>query len=390
MASRIWNRRQALERECKDMHLKMTVGSQIAASATLDLTNDIALTSVATGAARNTNTFTLQVAAAAANPTNTILAGFTGTAAAIVCTITPNDGTNNPANVAATAVLDLTNDITLTSAAAGTGRNTNTLTLQVAAAAANPTDTILADFTGTAAAIVCTITPNDGTNNGATPVNLTTAELVELINTGAVVGKTVTVTDASSLRNDQTATGGGAQNLADSGEGDGVVATFSGGTTVAVNITTAQVRELITTGAVVGKSVTITDGSSLRALQTATGGGAANVADSGEGDGVVATFSGGGANQPSIDSGAGVGITSVVRNGVGDYTITLDQTWSSLKRFDAIVFSSTAIDAMFQVYSESVTSKSVRFLVLQGASAYELPNSTKILVKLELKNTNTF
>ena len=101
-----------------------------------------------------------------------------------------------PAAVAATAVLDLTADITLTSVKKGAGRNTKTFTLQVAPAAANPTDTILAAFTGTESAIVCTITPNDGTNNGSVAVNLTTAQLRELISTGAVVGKTVTITDA--------------------------------------------------------------------------------------------------------------------------------------------------------------------------------------------------
>lgn len=134
-----------------------------------------------------------------------------------------------PAAVAATAILDLTNDITLTSVYKGSKRNTKTLTLQVLAAAANPSNTILASFTGSEDAIVCTITPNDGTNNSATPVDLTTAELVELINTGAVVGKTVTLTDADSLRVLQTASGGGAADLADGGEGDGEVATFSGG-----------------------------------------------------------------------------------------------------------------------------------------------------------------
>jgi hypothetical protein len=133
------------------------------------------------------------------------------------------------AGAKAIGTLNLTNDIIVTSVLMGTGRNTNTFTLQVAAAAANPSDTVLADFTGTAAAIVCTVTPNDGTNNGATPVNLTTAELVELINTGAVSGKTVTVTDGSGFRDDQTATGGGAENLADAGEGDGALATFAGG-----------------------------------------------------------------------------------------------------------------------------------------------------------------
>jgi hypothetical protein len=132
-------------------------------------------------------------------------------------------------SVAATAVANLTADITFTSVALGPARNTGTITIEVEAAAANPTNTILAEFTGTANAITITITPNDGTNNSATPVDLTTANLVQLINTGSVTGKTVTVTDASSLRALQTASGGGATALADSGEGDGVVATFSGG-----------------------------------------------------------------------------------------------------------------------------------------------------------------
>jgi hypothetical protein len=138
------------------------------------------------------------------------------------------DGTEIAA-VAATATLDLTTDIVLTSVAAGAARNTNTVTLEVEAAAANPTDTVLADVTGTAAAIIITITPNDGTNNGATPVDLTTAELAELINSGTVVGKAVTLTDAGGLIDDQTATGGDATALVDAGEGDGEVATFASG-----------------------------------------------------------------------------------------------------------------------------------------------------------------
>ncbi len=134
--------------------------------------------------------------------------------------------------VHASATLDLTSDIVLTSVASGSARNTKTLTLQVLAAAANPTSTVLAAFTGTASAIVLTITPNDGTHNSATAVNLSTAQVRELIQTGVVVGRSVTVTDGSSLRALQTATGGGAANVADSGEGDGVVATFSGGADV--------------------------------------------------------------------------------------------------------------------------------------------------------------
>jgi uncharacterized spore protein YtfJ len=145
----------------------------------------------------------------------------------------------------AEGILNLTADITLTKAAVGSANNTRTFTLQVLAAAANPTDTVLVAFTGTAAAIVCTVTPNDGTNNAATPVALTTAELRELISTGAVVGKTITLTDASSLRALQTATGGGATALADGGEGDGVVATFADGTGIAAGAVVSVTSEAI-------------------------------------------------------------------------------------------------------------------------------------------------
>jgi hypothetical protein len=142
-------------------------------------------------------------------------------------------------NIAALATLDLTVDVVLTSVAKGPARNTNTFTTQVVAAAANPLATVIVTFTGTAAAITCTVTPNDGTHNSGTPVNLTTANLVELINTGLVAGKTVTIVDASSRRILQTATGGGPQNMVDGGEGDGVVGTFSGGANYSL-ISTAQ------------------------------------------------------------------------------------------------------------------------------------------------------
>ena len=134
-----------------------------------------------------------------------------------------------PAAVAASGTLNLNVDAVLTSVKKGATRNTSTFTLQVLAPAANPTSTVLVAFTGSASAIVCTVTPNDGTHNGATPVTVTGANLVELINTGAITGKTATITDASSLRALQTATGGDTTPLADGGEGDGVIATFSGG-----------------------------------------------------------------------------------------------------------------------------------------------------------------
>jgi hypothetical protein len=253
MASRNFNAKQALEKEIKDIYAKITVGSLVAAS----------------------------------------------------------------------AVLDLTNDITLTSVAAGTPRNTNTFTIIVNAAAANPTNTILVTFGGSNAAITCTVTPNDGTNNGAVAVDLTTAKLVELINTGAVVGKVITLTDAGSRRALQTASGGGAQNLVHSGEGDNVAATFSGGT----------------------------------------------------------------AGSPTLTTGWGV--ASVVRNGTGDFTLTLADKYTALRNARAIHSSSTAQDIRVQVAAESVASaKTVQVLCTTGATVVDPANGTVLYVKLELKNTS--
>ncbi len=135
----------------------------------------------------------------------------------------------------ATGLLDYTADVTLTKNTIGTANNTRTFKTVVNAPAANPSATVLFAFTGTAAAIICTVTPNDGTHNSAAPVTVTTANLVQLINTGLITGKTPTITDASTLRTKQTATGGGTTPMAASGEGDNVTATFAGGLASALN-----------------------------------------------------------------------------------------------------------------------------------------------------------
>lgn len=130
----------------------------------------------------------------------------------------------------ASGIWNLTADVTLTTLVGGTDRNGDTVTLDVAPAAANPTNTILINVTGTEAAVTVQVVPNDGTNNGATPVDLTTAELATYIRTGVVAGKTITLTDSGSLLAAFTATGGDSTNLASGGEGDGAVATLTGGT----------------------------------------------------------------------------------------------------------------------------------------------------------------
>ncbi len=74
--------------------------------------------------------------------------------------------------------------------------------------AAGPTG-LKVTFSNTVASVNIEIVPKDSPST-----SLTTAELVELINNGSVVGKSVTLVDNSNLRQTLSATGGGAQNLA--------------------------------------------------------------------------------------------------------------------------------------------------------------------------------
>ena len=127
---------------------------------------------------------------------------------------------------AATAILGLSTPVALESAAAGASRNGTTLELAVNAPSDNDGADVVAEFTGTSGAIVLTITPNDGTNNDDVPVGLTSRELAELINTGLVAGKSIDLTDGSGLRALQSASGGDAVDLA---EADGQEAEFAYG-----------------------------------------------------------------------------------------------------------------------------------------------------------------
>lgn len=232
------------------------------------------------------------------------------------------------AGVAATASLATTSAITLTQVQAAFGKvahNGYTFKTVIAAAAANPTNTVLVAFTGTAAAIVCTITPNDGTNNSVTPVTVTEANLVELINTGLITAKTPTITDASSLRILNTATGGSTNVLAASGNGDNVTATFASGVSQSMTTTVGQVQ----------------------------------------------------------------GITSITEVAVGTYRITLDDLYyGGLKFAKFRVLGATARNNKFQIKADTTATASSQYLDifnLVTATATNLNDGDALMGHLELK-----
>lgn len=95
----------------------------------------------------------------------------------------------------------------------------------------------------------------------------------------------------------------------------------------------------------------------------------------------------GSSGAPTIVSA--VGITSIVRNSAGDYTVTLDDKYSSLKFFECIHLSGTAQDLAYQIKAEDVIgAKTIEFLCLTGTSATDPASGKVLLIKFELKNTS--
>lgn len=357
------------QRQCQ-IDLQVNGGDSVAADGDFEFTgpgavsdtvliNGVTFTAVASGAGNNEFNIGVPASLAVQDLTYTAkAAGEDGNDIAIAY-VAPASGTHalsvgvvseaitvnlrSTAAVAATGALDYTADVALTSVATGTARNTTTFRTVVNVAAANPAATILVGFTGTAAAIICTVTPNDGTNNGAVPVDLTTAQLRELITTGAVVGKTVTITDASSFRILQTATGGGATNLANGGEGDGVTATFASGANFSVALSTADdilaaieasgPADALVAVEVTGTGSTVQVAASAANLAGGTGAAADTAASLAE---AINDSSTGAVNLfVSATSDAGVTTVTAKAKGISGNTITTAVGVDSLSEIDA-------------------------------------------------------
>ncbi len=274
------------------------------------------------------------------------------------------------AGVAATASLATTSAITLTSAATGSARNTTTFKTVVNAAAANPTNTVLFAFTGTAAAIICTITPNDGTNNSATPVTVTSANLVQLITAGIITGKFPTITDASSFRILQTATGGNTTVLTTGGNGDNVTATFSGGITAGAITTTATLLSAAMAASPAAAALVTTTGSGSSALTA-----------------LAATHLSGGTDSTFTQLVSFAGMT-LLQLSTGTYRVSLRNSYAALLSPSINLQRATAVDLLPQIQSsDTQTAQTVEFRLLATATPTNMTTSDKITIGLTLRNS---
>lgn len=83
----------------------------------------------------------------------------------------------------------------------------------------------------------------------------------------------------------------------------------------------------------------------------------------------------------------GHGIASVAKSGTGDYLVTLQDAYVSLKFVEGIFLKSTGEDIRIQLKEEAVSSKTFSFLTLTGSSATNPSSGAVLYLKIELKNT---
>jgi hypothetical protein len=101
---------------------------------------------------------------------------------------------------------------------------------------------------------------------------------------------------------------------------------------------------------------------------------------------LYANISIGSSGAPTIVSA--LGIASITRNGAGDYSIVLSDSYVSFKFFEGVLLSTSGEDINFQMHSEAVSStKEVRFLTIAGSTKTDPSNGAKLHLRIVVKNT---
>lgn len=95
----------------------------------------------------------------------------------------------------------------------------------------------------------------------------------------------------------------------------------------------------------------------------------------------------GASGAPTLTSS--VGIASIAKNSTGDYTLTLQDAYNSLKFAQIMFLDSSAQDIRAQLKAEDVAGdKTIDFLTLTAATPTHPASGQVLLIKLELKNSS--
>jgi hypothetical protein len=85
-----------------------------------------------------------------------------------------------------------------------------------------------------------------------------------------------------------------------------------------------------------------------------------------------------------------LGIASVVRNGAGDYTITLDDKYVRLMHVDVQILAASAEDITAQLAAEDVNGdKTIQVLTKAAATEADPSDGARLLIRIDLKNSTS-
>jgi len=85
-----------------------------------------------------------------------------------------------------------------------------------------------------------------------------------------------------------------------------------------------------------------------------------------------------------------LGIASIVRNGAGDYTLTLDDKYTRLLHVSVQILAAAAEDITAQLVAEDVSSaKTIQFFTKAAAVETDPSNGARLLIKVDLKNSSS-
>lgn len=99
----------------------------------------------------------------------------------------------------------------------------------------------------------------------------------------------------------------------------------------------------------------------------------------------------GGTSNPTIDTGAGKGVTSIIYNSAtGKYKVTLDQKYAGLLFVSGTVIEPSSVDDWeVVVEAETVaTTKTISLAVFKGGTLAALTTGEKLLLEIVLKNVS--
>lgn len=81
-------------------------------------------------------------------------------------------------------------------------------------------------------------------------------------------------------------------------------------------------------------------------------------------------------------------IESIVRNGAGDYTITLQDSYNELFHFGCTQLLATNQDITFQLRTADVSTKAIRFICKVATTATDPGSGSVLYIDLGLKNSS--